>query len=39
MQRFMGKLHIPQQCVTCSQRGGLDQFVDIWEQALDLEIF
>lgn len=39
MQQFMGKLCIPLQCVTCSQRGGLDQFVDFWEGKLDLEIF
>lgn len=38
MQQFMGKLCIPLQCVTCSQRGGLDQFVNIWEGKLDLEI-
>jgi len=39
MQQFMGKLCIPLQCVTCSQRGGLDQFVDTWEGKLGLEIF
>lgn len=39
MQQFMGKLCIPLQCVTCSQRGGLDQCVNIWEGKLDLEIF